>query len=78
MSTPHQTTSAPTFAATNNELALRLALLAFIGIASPMLATNAYAGNCSCNAAACREVGFGGCCAGSCSCGGSGCTCICC
>lgn len=60
------------------EIALRLALLAFIGVGGALLPSTAYAADCSCNAQACRDVGYSGCCSGSCDCGSSGCSCICC
>ena len=62
-----------------HELALRLALLAFIGVGGGLLTpTPAFADACSCNEAACRSVGFSGCCSGSCECQPGVCICPCC
>ena len=62
----------------SREVALRLAFLAFIGVGGALLPSTAYAQDCSCNAQACKDVGYSGCCSGTCDCGGGVCTCICC
>jgi hypothetical protein len=61
----------------HRELVLRLALLAAIAAGGAFLDAAPQGGGCSCNWAACRSVGYQGCC-GMCVCQGSICDCICC
>lgn len=63
----------------NREIALRLALLAFIGSAgASLLPASAYASDCACNIAACQSIGATGCCGGQCICTATICECVCC